>query len=465
MALYLFIGFVFLLFSVKWPDFMFWLAVLIYLDPGGYIQTFIPREMIGGLQRTDLTFPLLFIPLISKKVNVNLFFRSNLNVWIVSFLFLFTLFYHILVFGIIAPNNAGSALEVIQYQRLTLIGFLSIIPGYIFFLRSYRMLFNFAIISSIILMSLYIITLFFNIRILPLLEFERTTGSGIMRIAVLSYGFAQWFIYFAVIMIIAKLNLPFRSAILILAIVVIGAELITLTRRIYFVHTFQLIFVVWIFQKFKNRTLLNKSLIRIAIFILIGFLLLVSIFPVNFRNIATGFNDTFSLITIGKDTQGQEDGRLSSDIPQHLARFKKSPLIGYGWDKNWYSNQSEEGGLSANDSPLTAAIGMFGILGLAIYSIYYFKLFKILKSTHLILKEYYKTGFYKNKQLLFAFCIYLFTTTTSYFIIGFMGLFVDLVVGYSRSTTMLSIGFLLAGRQLMLNDLQSNSLFSTTGNI
>jgi hypothetical protein len=305
-------------------------------------------------------------------------------------------------------------------------------------------------------MSLYIITVLFNARLLPLFQQERIPGSGIMRIAVLSYGFAQWFILIAVIMIIAKLNLPFRNAILLLAILVLGAELLTLTRRIYFYHVFHFFFVLWVFQKFRKRAFINKSLIRITLFVLIGFSVLTIVFPINYQNIVTGLKDTYSLVTRGIDTRGQQDLRISSDIPQHLARFKKSPLIGYGWDKDWYSNISDEGGLSANDSPLTASLGMFGLLGLAIFSMYYFKLFKILKSTFKLLKDYYSLGFYKNNELLFVLCFYFFTSTTSYLIVNFMGLFSDLVVGYGRSISMLIIGFLLAGRQLILNDLQEN---------
>lgn len=432
---------------------MFWLAVVIYLDPGGYVQLLIPREMIGGLQRTDLTFPLLFFPLISKKVDIGIFFRSKLNIWIISFLLIYTLFYHILVYGIIASNSFIAALELLQYQRLTLIAFLCIIPGYIFFYRNYTLLFKFAFYSSLILMLLYVITLLTPVKILPLLQFERSQGSGISRIAVMGYGFAQWFIYIAIIMISAKLDLPFRKAILILAVLVLGAELLTLTRRVYFIIGFQFVFIVWIYQKFRNRNFLNKSILRITLFALVGIILLTLIFPISYRNITAGITDTYSIVSKGTDAEGEKDTRITSDIPKHLARFKQSPIIGYGWDKNWYSNLSEEGGLSANDSPVTAALGMFGILGLAIYSIYYFKLVKILKNTFRLLKDYYNSGLYKNRQLLFALCFFLFTSISSYLIVYFMSLFSDLIVGYSRSTAMLSISFLLAGRQIVLNDL------------
>jgi hypothetical protein len=454
MSLYIFLIFVFFIFSIKWPDFMFWLAVIIFLDPGGYLQTFFPREMIGGLQRTDLTFPLLFFPLISKKVDVNIFFKSKLNIWIISFLLGFTLFYHILVYGIIAPNNFKSALEVMQYQRLTLIGFLCIIPGYIFFLRNYLLFFKFAVISSLILMALYIITVFFNIRILPMFQEERIAGSGILRIAVLSYGFAQWFIFLGVIMIIVKLDLPFRKSVLILGFIVLGAELLTLTRRIYFFHAFQFIFILWFFQKLRKRSIINKPLIRMLLIVLIGFSLLTIIFPVNFQNISTGINDTYSLITKGTDSRGQEDLRISSDIPQHLARFKESPLIGYGWDKTWYSNNPDEGGLSANDTPLTAALGMFGILGISFFSLYYFKLIRVLRSTFSLLRDYYNSGLYKNRQLLFSLSFYLFSSISANLVINFMAWFGDLIVGYRRSSSMLFIGFLFASRQLIIDDLQ-----------
>ena len=76
MILFITIVIIFFVFSIKRPDFMFWLAVIIYHDPGGYIRVYLlNRSMIGGLQVTDLTFILLLLPLLSPKVKIAEYFK------------------------------------------------------------------------------------------------------------------------------------------------------------------------------------------------------------------------------------------------------------------------------------------------------------------------------------------------------------------------------------------------------
>ena len=78
--------FIFLLFSLKNPDFMFWMAVTLLLDPGGYLVIYLPRSMIGGLQIWDLKFILLLIPLISPNINIRFYFKFKYNVIILILL-------------------------------------------------------------------------------------------------------------------------------------------------------------------------------------------------------------------------------------------------------------------------------------------------------------------------------------------------------------------------------------------
>lgn len=452
MVLFSLILILFLLFSLKYPDYMFWLALVIFLDPGGYIQTYISRGILGGLQITDLTFVLLLIPLISPKIKLKYFFIRKDNQWIVLFLLTYTLAYHILVYGYIAPGGSiSNVIALLQYQRLTLWGFLSIIPGYIFFKRNYKLFFKFAMTTSVVLMLFYVITLTTGLNILPIWEFERNRNSGVMRIALLSYGFAQWFLYMLFIKIIYNIRLPKINWFYFIAGVIFLAEILTLTRRVVLRMFFQFFLIYYLHQKMIGKRLFSPKLGKVLIFLSVLVLMLYVIAPKYINYTLVGLEDVISIVETGKNLNGEVDGRVNNDIPKHLLRFKESPIIGYGWDELWYSNLTEEGGLSANDSPVTAALGMFGILGLLFFIPFYLKVFQILYKTYKLLTYFYITGKAKTQALLFTICLFLMTNFITQYTLSFMNYFNDLTSGVPRVTSMLYLGFLLAGVDILRN--------------
>jgi hypothetical protein len=446
------ISIIFLLGSLKYPDYIFWIAVTLFLDPGGYIQTYVPRTLLGGLKITDLTFVLLFIPLISPKIKLKSFFIQRDNQWIVLFLLTYTLVYHIFVYGYIAPGgNINNVLDLLQYQRLTLWGFLSIIPAYIFFRRNYKLFFKFAITTSLILMLFYIIRLTTGLNIVPIWEFERGRNSGIMRVALLGYGFAQWFLYMLFIKIIFRLRLPKINWFYFIAITIFIAEILTLTRRVIFSMIFQFFLVYYLHQQMMGKSLLSLKLRKVLLFGFGLILVLYMIAPKYINYTLIGVEDAISIVQKGSNSSGENDGRIEGDIPKHLGRFKESPIIGYGWDELWYSNKTLEGGLSANDVPLTAALGMFGVLGLLFFMPFYLRVFKILYKTYKLLKYFYLSGKAKKNALLFTICLFLTIIFISRYTLGFMNYFNDLTSGVPRVLNMLYLGFLLAAADLLRN--------------
>jgi hypothetical protein len=310
------ISIIFLLGSLKYPDYIFWIAVTLFLDPGGYIQTYVPRTLLGGLKITDLTFVLLFIPLISPKIKLKSFFIQRDNQWIVLFLLTYTLVYHIFVYGYIAPGgNINNVLDLLQYQRLTLWGFLSIIPAYIFFRRNYKLFFKFAITTSLILMLFYIIRLTTGLNIVPIWEFERGRNSGIMRVALLGYGFAQWFLYMLFIKIIFRLRLPKINWFYFIAITIFIAEILTLTRRVIFSMIFQFFLVYYLHQQMMGKSLLSLKLRKVLLFGFGLILVLYMIAPKYINYTLIGVEDAISIVQKGSNSSGEIDGRIEGDIP------------------------------------------------------------------------------------------------------------------------------------------------------
>ncbi|MCF8222804.1 MAG: hypothetical protein K9J25_06620 [Bacteroidales bacterium] len=456
MLLFAAIIIVFLIFSIRYPDFMFWLAVTILLDPGGYVQTYFTRSAIGGLQLWDLQFVLLMIPLISPKIKVSFFFKFKDNCWMFFFLFFYALVYHVFVYGYLMTDaSLSSLLAFLQYERLTIVGFVAILPAYIFFRRSYRRLVKFALVTSIAVASFFLIRIFTQLPIIPVVQYSREF-SGAMRIILVSYGFAYWFIGVSVVIMLYNIRVAHKSAIYFIGISIVFAIILTLTRRSVISLMFFVFVIYFIRQRFHNKFLLSGKLNKVFISLLTVLLFVFLVTPQYIGYTIQGLESVVVLAATGEYEGGMEDDRLAHDIPQHLARFKSSPILGYGYDATWYSNNAEEGGISANDVPLTAALGMYGILGLVIYLFFYFKLFKIMYKTYRILKVGYFSGITHKYPVLFVICLTLLVSLISRFTINFMGYFSDLIQGVPRVIFMLFIGFFLASRDMIYSVLQKN---------
>jgi hypothetical protein len=429
---------------------MFWLGVTIFMDPGGYIRTYLDRSMIGGFQVWDLTFLLLLIPLISPQVKISYYFKFKDNRWIFNFLTLFTLFYFIPVYGYIAPGlNTSSLFDFLQYERLTIVGFISIIPAYIFFKRNQTLLLKFAFITSLIIVILYLVRLFTNLPVIPFWTATRGLGLEATRISLKSYGFANWFIYISLIFVLFKFRHTKKIWIYFIGLTIFMAIIITLTRRSIVILLFNSLLIYIIHQLYAKKGLLSPKLGRFVIAGVFAFLMIYILQPKYLDYSVSTLNSVVSFVSKTETSEVQSEGRLEHDIPGHFARFNESPIIGYGYDILWYSNDVAEGGLSANDIPLTAAIGMFGVLGLTIFSIYYFKLFHILYRNYKILREIYRSKLAYSHSILFTINMVIMIGLISTFTIGFMNYFSDLIRGETRVKQMMYIGILLASRDML----------------
>jgi hypothetical protein len=424
----------------------FWIALTIFVDPGGIVLTYIERNLIGGLKITDISFLILLIPLISNKINFADYFKNKDVKWFLIYSLFFAISYHIMIFGLLAHGNGlGELLNFIQYQRLTLFGFLLIIPSYIFFIRSYKYFFKIAVYTSAILMILYLITLLLKINILPLWEFERSRGSGIMRISLLSYGFADWLLIVFASSYFFNLKIPYKKLTSFIGATVFIAIIITLTRRTILSTITSILTIYFIYQKYTNKNVFSlKTIIQILFLALFLFTGIFIIKPEYIDFAIQTYNDTILLITTGKDIEGIEDDRFDNDIPKHLERFSSSPFFGSGYNEIWYSNDTENGGLSANDVPLTAALGMFGIFGLILFTPYYIKIVIKLIELNSLLKFSFKTGIAYSNTILFSLGFFIMVNFIIKYTLNFMSFFEELTRGSYRLFSAILIGFLLA---------------------
>lgn len=431
------------------PDFMFWVAVTFFLDPGGYIQTFLSRDMIGGLQLWDVQFMLLMVPLISPRVKIQQYFDHKDNRIIFFILLSFTVIYHVFVYGyVMAEGSFNTLYDFLQYERLTIVGFLSVIPAYIFFRRSYRKMIRFAFITSVLISFLYVATLLTGFDLIPIITMERSLGVTEQRLVLASYGYAWWFIPAAFTILILKVKVQKRLWIYFVAAIIIMAITLTLTRRSIVEVVYVALLVYFIHLFIKERSIFSLNFIRIVAVFAVVLLTVYIVLPDYIQASVLMVQSIFGYFQPENMTQ-VVDNRVSFDIPQHLARFRSSPYFGYGYDALWYSNDIQEGGLSANDVPLTAALGMFGIVGLSLYSLFYIKLFGILSHSYRVLKTSYQRGFLTQAPYLYIIFFIVFIFLIDRFTLFFMGYFGDLIQGEYRVRLMIVIGFMLGARDMI----------------
>lgn len=456
MALFFIIVLIAFLVSLNYPDFMFWLALTIFMDPGGYLQLYLDRSLIGGIQLLDLQFVLLMIPLLSPKIKLKEYFKPKDNRWIFNFLLFFTLFYHIFIYGFInTKGDFKSLIDLIQYERLTLIGFVSIIPAYIFFKRNSTILIKFAIITSLFISVFYIITILTGIQLVPTVTFSRGLGTDAMRISMLSYGFADFFISTSLILLLFNIYVPYKRITYFIGIILFIAVILTLTRRSIIAIFYTSFIIYYLHQKIIGSPVISTKFAKYIFGIASAILVLFFIQP---DYIGFGYDmiqNTLDVATTGGVANGEVDGRFEHDIPAHLDRFKQAPILGYGYDPTWYSNIVEEGGLSANDVPLTAALGMFGLIGLFIFSIFYVRIFKILLQTYYVLKASYNSTIHRNNLMIFIIGIVLLGSFITRYTLNFMSYFSDLILEKDRVKSMILLGILLAVRDILNRNLSS----------
>lgn len=413
--------------------------------------------MIGGLQITDLTFILLFLPLFSNQVKLKDAFQNKDIMWLFKFLLFFSLSYHIIIFGFIAPGGSlNNLLNLLQYERLSIFGWIVLIPAFIFFKRDHQYIIKISLIISIVILILFYLT-YLGIDLITIIEIERYRGSGIIRRGLISYGFAMWFMYFAIIIFIIKLPMQGKRSIYTIAIMFFIATIFTLTRRSYISISTISFIIILLLNLIRKKEFILIPYLKFGVIIFILFVTLSFFNPIIIEAVQNGILDIQLMVTKGETTQGTEDLRLVHDIPRHIDRFKESPWIGFGYNEDWYSNQPKFGGLSANDSPLTAALGMFGVIGCALFLIYYLKIIMIIKNKFYLLKTGYRQGIHLTKPYIFLFAVYMIASIFYLYTIGFMNYFDDIIVGERRVIEMMMIGFLLATFNVLKNSVSEKS--------
>ena len=372
----------------RWPDFFFWLFLILLLDPTGYFTIYFDKESWGGIFYQDILFPLVFLPVLSPKVDKSgiwkdKFFKAVLIAETVFF------FYHLIVYGYIVPQNNFN--DYVRYflirWRMSIFGWLILIPVYIMAKRKMSVFVDTLVVVTVVVFTIFFIQLLTGLDIFPIMQFERYKGSGIMRYSLFSTGLADYTIPLALFVFLLNIPYKYKKLLYVAAALVFVSIIISLTKSVY-VSLFAYIFTVF-FLMFKLFHYPVPTLFRRGIFfssILVVSLLIT--FPQYLDYSIRLGQDIYLFLTGNPYTSGVKEARLENQVPAHLGIIRQSPFFGAGADvaDEYISLKYEKSDYEISDLPVTGHLAYFGIVGILVYIMFYVQIIKAMRKLYLFIK-------------------------------------------------------------------------------
>ena len=218
--------------SKNHPEFIFWLLINLYFDPGGYQAVLFDGNIISNINFTDVIFLLCWVPYFSLK---NKFVDINEDKYFILFLKYMGIyiFFFILVYGFIIPqiNGRSGFVTFLIKSRTYFMGFLLIRPIYIFLIHGMKANIRIIIYIASICLTLYFISLLSGLKLIPIATVDRYKDSGIMRITLWSYGLFDWVFNLALIVLLLKAKIENKKLLYYSGLLMAFSIVLTLTRR------------------------------------------------------------------------------------------------------------------------------------------------------------------------------------------------------------------------------------------
>jgi hypothetical protein len=368
----------FLMFK-RWPDYAFWVVVLLLFDPTGHFSVFLGKDSLGGFYYRDFLFVLAFVPLLSSKVAVKKAFAYRPFLIILGVHLLFLL-YHIFIYGYWQPGKGWAYLlrYVIVRERMTVFGFLLIIPAFVMARRNLSFFLDLLVVSTVLVYVLFFLTILTDWDFIPVWQAERYRGSGILRYSMQSTGLTDMLIPMAFYVFARKVPFRFRNLLYTGVVMVVLASLLSLTKSNYINLAGLVVASLFLYYHFFRLSIQGL----LSMFIgpgLVMLILMFVIFPDYPGLVWRQVEDVWLFVTGDAYTSGVVEGRLVNQWPAHLALISERPWFGTGASfSDFFSMRFDPSDYEVTDLPVTGHLAMFGTVGLAVYSLFYFQLWRYL---------------------------------------------------------------------------------------
>jgi len=424
-----------ILLAYKWTNISFWLAIMLFIDPGGYINYLFNLPEI----RFILPFYIAFMPLLTNnQYRKNILSADNKPVKLFYPFIVYALFFYFLLLN---KENLSSIKDLLYLGIYSSI--LILIPiiyknVYITTIRNPILpIYIFTIYASVVGI-LFILSTQFGYK---LINVATGTREGLQRIIIYQYG-NYLFIPF-IFMILLKLpKNNKRLSMLIVSTALFGLIILIydMSRGQYVYMALILILLFFTFFRLRLMSKIGKSLITISVILL--FLMLI---------LPQYINQVSVLITNAVDSSSErEELRFTLNLEQHKILFRKNPVFGHGYTRKWYDNGYDDYG--ASDLPLTGGIAMFGIVGTSLYLYFVVGLIKHLYKRIMSFKKLKPQGIDFNMSLVVVF----FITIIGKYLLPFY-YFQDIIRPQLLLTYFTFIAIGMGYYRIYINDLASKS--------
>ena len=355
-------------------DYLFWISVLLYLDPGGYF-----------LQLSNIRFSKMFFLFVIWGVFINVAGLSGIKkslkdknfkrAFTISFLFLL---YYIFVFIIIQDDYTPLSISSkLIKSRLVIIGWTLILPVYYFSAyRSIRLFIKLFLISSVIVAFLVILSLVMDIQLI----FTHSGNRGyvdVMRILLDGYGLIELGLYLLIAVYIIPKTFYFKARrnLIISSLSIYLVYLLTLTRR-YIIFVAISVGAAYFISKYVFRRG-SRFQSRIAVAFMAG-VIIVALF---FNDYLGGIKGSIVSISITKEKgYGSTYDRIS--LFQHtptIKLFTDNMVWGSGYQNEYYATMEDATyGLEGSDYVFLSSLAMFGLVGVFLFLPFYISLYSTL---------------------------------------------------------------------------------------
>ena len=367
-------------------DILFWLSIIFYLNPGGFVSSFISLRIAQPILLVIIWFLFLFVSRSFIKINL-----VNKSVVMISFVcFVFFLYYSIVFLFINDFYTSMNIVEKLLKTRLVYTSWLLFLPVcYFTVYRSNRIFLNLFCIISLVVFFLLMEEIYFNLGLMQVNSINRGFFN-VDRHLLVGYGLLEMGLYLPFsIYILPRINFKEKRFYTICSLLIFLIYFLSLTRR-YFIFIILSFFI----SSFLSRYLFKKSIISKFSFISIS---VVSI-TLSYFLFSEHFNAMLQSINTLFFGYGTTHRRLS--LYEHaptLDMIKNNLWFGSGYINEWYTNNTffeqrvdTDFGLSGSDYVFLSTIGMFGIVGIVTFLPLYYILISNLISGVKFVKKYFK---------------------------------------------------------------------------
>jgi hypothetical protein len=281
-----------------------------------------------------------------------------------------------------------------------------------------------------------LITLGTGIDLIPVMVFERYEGDDMMRLSIYSTGLFSILFPISFIVLLSakriKLNIKYRKLLYAAGILMVVTLLITLSRRYFISIPGTLIVIVLISSYIFRRSrafALAKILVPLGLILIIINLTL----PKYVDYIYSISQDTFLLLTEGKDTRGEKEYRVSGTDDLEITKnyIKNNFLLGTGYTYLYWKGEYEYASCSrgvvyavamdaANEVPIYYIFFGYGLVGFIIMVFLYSYLIKLFLRLFSLIRK--RIGFLMGYPYEVLFTIYILYTLAEKFTFSFYGL-------------------------------------------